>query len=95
MLAATTFASLEHERPALMIRLLMNLLRSSTETSVRLTAEVAALAGREVQLARRAGRQVGHVEAPTACERVQCVILEGVAAARVGGSADRVGNGEE
>ena len=44
-LAAAAFASLERERPGLMIKLLMNLLRSSTETSVRLTSEVAALEG--------------------------------------------------
>ncbi len=36
---------LERERPRLMIGLLMNLLRSGTETSARLTAEVAALEG--------------------------------------------------
>ena len=44
-LPAALFASLEHERPGLMIKLLMNLLRNSTETSGRLTAEVAALEG--------------------------------------------------
>jgi CRP-like cAMP-binding protein len=41
-LSAKAFASLECARPALMIRLLLNLLRGSTEMSVRLTAEVAA-----------------------------------------------------
>jgi glutaminase len=44
-LPAAVFASLEYERPGLMVKLLMNLLRSSTETSGRLTAEVAALEG--------------------------------------------------
>jgi glutaminase len=37
------FARIETERPALAIRLLHNLLRSAAETTVRLTAEVAAL----------------------------------------------------
>jgi glutaminase len=37
------FARLEREHPAIAIRLLHNLLRSATETSVRLTGEVAAL----------------------------------------------------
>jgi len=41
-LSAKAFANLECSRPALMIRLLLNLLRGSTEMSVRLTAEVAA-----------------------------------------------------
>ena len=44
-LGAAVFANLEYERPGLMIKLLTNLLRSSTETSGRLTAEVAALEG--------------------------------------------------
>jgi glutaminase len=44
-LGAAAFARLEQERPTLMIRLLHNLLRSSTETAVRLTAEVRALEG--------------------------------------------------
>ncbi len=44
-LTANAFASLERERPRLMIGLLMNLLRSGNETSARLTAEVAALEG--------------------------------------------------
>jgi len=44
-LSTERFAALEHDRPTLMIRLLMNLLRSSAEISARLTAEVAALEG--------------------------------------------------
>jgi glutaminase len=44
-LSTERFAALECERPTLMIRLLMNLLRSSAEISARLTAEVAALEG--------------------------------------------------
>jgi len=44
-LAAAEFARLEIERPSLMIRLMHNLLRSSTDTAVRLTTEVAALEG--------------------------------------------------
>ncbi len=44
-LTTTAFGKLERERPRLMIGLLMNLLRSGTETSARLTAEVAALEG--------------------------------------------------
>jgi glutaminase len=44
-LNAHEFARLEHERPSLTIRLLRNLLNSSTETALRLTAEVAALEG--------------------------------------------------
>ncbi len=44
-LSAKAFACLEHDCPALMIRLLLNLLRSSAETSQRLTAEVAAFEG--------------------------------------------------
>ncbi|HSV69023.1 MAG TPA: glutaminase A [Methylibium sp.] len=39
------FEALERERPALAIRLLHNLLRSTAETAVRLTADVAALEG--------------------------------------------------
>ncbi len=45
VLAADAFARLEHERPSLMIRLMHNLLHSSADTAVRLTAEVAALEG--------------------------------------------------
>lgn len=45
MLGAEAFARLEHERPSLMIRLMHNLLHSSTDTAVRLTTEVAALEG--------------------------------------------------
>lgn len=44
-LGATAFARLESERPALMVRLLHNLLRASAETTVRPTREVAALEG--------------------------------------------------
>jgi glutaminase len=44
-LSSQRFAALECERPTLMIRLLINLLRSSAEISARLTAEVAALEG--------------------------------------------------
>jgi glutaminase len=44
-LSTERFAALECDRPTLMIRLLMNLLRSSAEISARLTAEVAALEG--------------------------------------------------
>ena len=44
-LGAEAFARLEHERPGLLIRLMHNLLHSSTDTAVRLTAEVAALEG--------------------------------------------------
>ncbi len=44
-LSATAFGCLEQECPALMIRLLLNLLRNSAETSQRLTAEVAAFEG--------------------------------------------------
>jgi glutaminase len=44
-LSAEAFARLEHERPSLMIRLLHNLLHSTANTAVRLTAEVAALEG--------------------------------------------------
>ena len=44
-LSTTAFACLEQECPALMIRLLLNLLRNSAETSQRLTAEVAAFEG--------------------------------------------------
>jgi glutaminase len=39
------FEALERDRPALAIRLLHNLLRSTAETAVRLTADVAALEG--------------------------------------------------
>ncbi len=45
VLSASRFAQLEHTCPALMIRLLINLLRSSAEIAVRLTSEVAALEG--------------------------------------------------
>jgi len=45
MLAATDFARLEREHPALALRLLHNLLRGTAETAVRLTADVAALEG--------------------------------------------------
>jgi len=45
VLAAARFAQLERERPALAIRLLRNLLQVSTQTTVQLTAEVAALEG--------------------------------------------------
>ncbi len=45
MLATARFAQLERERPALAIRLLRNLLQVSTQTTVQLTAEVAALEG--------------------------------------------------
>jgi CRP-like cAMP-binding protein len=44
-LSAEAFAGLERERPGLMIRLMHNLLHSSTDTAVRLTAEVSALEG--------------------------------------------------
>ena len=44
-LSAEAFANLEHERPSLMIRLMHNLLLSSTNIAARLTAEVAALEG--------------------------------------------------
>ena len=44
-LSAEAFASLEHECPSLMIRLMHNLLLSSTNIAARLTAEVAALEG--------------------------------------------------
>jgi len=44
-LGTAEFARLEQERPQLVIRLLHNLLRSSAETTQRLTAEVAALEG--------------------------------------------------
>ncbi len=44
-LSAQAFASLEQERPGLMIRLLVNLLHGSTDTALRLTLEVAALEG--------------------------------------------------
>jgi len=43
VLSAATFARLEQDRPSLATRLLHNLLRSTTETAGRLTAEVAAL----------------------------------------------------
>ena len=45
VLSAADFERLQRERPSLMVRLLHNLLRSSTETAVRLTGEVAALEG--------------------------------------------------
>jgi glutaminase len=45
LLRAEDFAVLEHERPALMIRLLQGLLRSVNSTAQRLTSEVAALEG--------------------------------------------------
>lgn len=45
VLATRDFERLERERPALAIRLLHNLLRSTAETAVRLTADVAALEG--------------------------------------------------
>jgi len=45
VLSAKDFATLEHRRPGLMIKLLVNLLSGSTETARRLTAEVAALEG--------------------------------------------------
>jgi len=44
-LDAGAFARLEQERPAMMVRLLHNLLKGSAETTERLTAEVAALEG--------------------------------------------------
>jgi len=44
-LSAEAFARLEHECPRLMIRLMHNLLHSTANTAVRLTAEVAALEG--------------------------------------------------
>ncbi len=44
-LSAAAFARLEAERPALMVRLLHNLLLASAETTARLTREVAALEG--------------------------------------------------
>jgi hypothetical protein len=44
-LGAEAFARLEAECPSLMIRLLHNLLHSTANTAVRLTAEVAALEG--------------------------------------------------
>ncbi|HET6473430.1 MAG TPA: glutaminase A [Pseudomonadales bacterium] len=44
-LTTARFVALERERPTLMIRLLVNLLRSSAEISARLTTEVAALEG--------------------------------------------------
>ncbi|HUG26263.1 glutaminase A [Piscinibacter sp.] len=43
VLRAGTFQALEHERPALMIRLMHRLLQGLGQTAVRLTAEVAAL----------------------------------------------------
>lgn len=43
LLSVDSFRALETERPALMIRLLHNLLRGLGQTAVRLTAEVAAL----------------------------------------------------
>jgi glutaminase len=45
VLATRDFEAIERERPALAIRLLHNLLRSTAETAVRLTADVAALEG--------------------------------------------------
>lgn len=45
MLADARFAQLERERPALAIRLRRNLLQGSMQTTVQLTAEVAALEG--------------------------------------------------
>lgn len=45
LLRAEDFALLEHERPALMIRLLLGLLRSVNGTAQWLTSEVAALEG--------------------------------------------------
>ena len=44
-LTAASLSTLETERPRLVIRLLHNLLRSVSETAIRLTAEVAALEG--------------------------------------------------
>ncbi len=44
-LGSAEFAALEASRPMLMVRLLHNLLRSSADTTARLTAEVAALEG--------------------------------------------------
>ena len=44
-LSTKAFACLEQDCPSLMIRLLLNLLRSSAEISMRLTAEVAAFEG--------------------------------------------------
>ncbi len=44
-LGAEAFARLEHDCPSLMIRLMHNLLHSTANTAVRLTAEVAALEG--------------------------------------------------
>ena len=44
-LTTSTFAQLEHERPSLVLRLLHNLLQGTSETTARLTAEVAALEG--------------------------------------------------
>ena len=44
-LSAEAFAALERERPSLMIRLMRNLMQSMTETTTRLTIEVAALEG--------------------------------------------------
>ena len=43
VLQTEAFAQLEFDRPALMARLLHNLLKSSAETTARLTTEVAAL----------------------------------------------------
>ena len=45
VLTTVAFEALERERPALAILLLHNLLRSTAETAVRLTADVTALAG--------------------------------------------------
>lgn len=45
LLRAEDFAPLEHERQALMIRLLQGLLRSVNDTAQRLTREAAALEG--------------------------------------------------
>ena len=44
-LDATAFARLEQSHPSLMIALMRNLMRSMTETTARLTTEVAALEG--------------------------------------------------
>ncbi len=45
VLGADTFAALQRERPALMIGLMHNLFKSMSETTLRLTIEVAALEG--------------------------------------------------
>lgn len=45
VLATRDFEAIERERPALAIRLLHNLIRSTAETTVRLTSDVAALEG--------------------------------------------------